>query len=120
VAIWQEAISLVQRGVASVEDVDAAISYGPGLRWALLGPFLNLHASGGAGGITHVLQHLGAAQRDWARDLGTYPETDDYIESIAKGVDAELQSYDFAEMLRQRDQLLIQLLEAKRDLSQIP
>ncbi|WP_052409436.1 3-hydroxyacyl-CoA dehydrogenase NAD-binding domain-containing protein [Paraburkholderia oxyphila] len=55
-----------------------------------------------------------------ARDLGMYPETDDYIESIASGVDAELQSYDFPEMLRQRDQLLIQLLEAKRNLSQIP
>ena len=120
VAIWQEAISLVQRGVVSVEDVDAAISYGPGLRWALLGPFLNLHASGGSGGITHVLQHLGAAQREWARDLGMYPETDDYIESIASGVEAELHSYDFSEMLRQRDQLLIQLLKAKRSLSQIP
>ncbi len=117
VAIWQEAISLVQRVVASVEDIDAAISYGPGLCWALLGPFLNLHASGGAGGITHVLQHLGAAQREWARDLGTYPETDDYIESIAKGVDTQPQSYDFPEMLRQRDQLLIQLLETKRNLS---
>lgn len=120
VAIWQEAISLVQRGVVSVEDVDAAISYGPGLRWALLGPFLNLHASGGSGGITHVLQHLGAAQREWAKDLGKYPDTDDYIESIASGVDAELQSYDFSEMLRQRDQALIELLEAKRNLSQIP
>lgn len=120
VALWQEAICLVQRGVASVEDVDAAISHGPGLRWALLGPFLNLHASGGPGGITHLLQHLGPAQRDWARDLGTYPETDDYIESIAKGVNAELQTYDFPEMLRQRDQLLIQLLAAKRNRSQIP
>ncbi|HWT38498.1 MAG TPA: 3-hydroxyacyl-CoA dehydrogenase NAD-binding domain-containing protein [Paraburkholderia sp.] len=120
VALWQEAISLVQRGVASVEAIDAAIAYGPGLRWALLGPFLNLHASGGSGGVTHLLQHLGPAQREWARDLGTYPENDDYIESIAKGVDAELAPYDFAEMLRQRDELLIRLLEAKRHLSQIP
>ncbi|HEX7936820.1 MAG TPA: 3-hydroxyacyl-CoA dehydrogenase NAD-binding domain-containing protein [Paraburkholderia sp.] len=120
VALWQEAISLVQRGVASVEAIDTAIAYGPGLRWALLGPFLNLHASGGAGGITHVLQHLGPAQREWARDLGTYPENDDYIESIAKGVDAELMPYEFAEMLRQRDQLLIDLLEAKRNQSQLP
>ncbi|MBN3751563.1 3-hydroxyacyl-CoA dehydrogenase [Paraburkholderia sp. Tr-20389] len=120
VALWQEAISLVQRGVASVEAIDAAIAYGPGLRWALLGPFLNLHASGGPGGVTHVLQHLGPAQREWAKDLGRYPENDDYIDSIAKGVDAELAPYDFTEMLCQRDQLLIELLEAKRNLSQIP
>ncbi|SAK90313.1 3-hydroxyacyl-CoA dehydrogenase [Caballeronia pedi] len=120
VALWQEAISLVQRGVASVEDIDTAIAWGPGLRWALLGPFLNLHASGGSGGITHVLRHLGPAQREWSRDLGTYPETDDYIESIASGVEKELQPHDFAEMLRQRDRLLIELMEAKRGLSQIP
>ncbi|EIM96305.1 3-hydroxyacyl-CoA dehydrogenase [Paraburkholderia hospita] len=120
VALWQEAICLVQRGIASVEAIDTAIAYGPGLRWALLGPFLNLHASGGSGGVRHVLQHLGPAQREWAKDLGTYPESDDYIETIAKGVDAELVPYEFAEVLRQRDELLIQLLEAKRSLSQIP
>ena len=120
VALWQEAISLVQRGIASVEAIDAAIAYGPGLRWALLGPFLNLHASGGPGGVKHVLQHLGPAQREWAKDLGTYPENDDYIETIAKGVDEELIPYEFTEMLRQRDELLIHLLEVKRNLSQIP
>src|SRR5439155_9378440 len=120
VALWQEAISLVQRGVASVEDIDTAISYGPGLRWALLGPFLNLHASGGPGGITHVLEHLGPAQREWTKDLASYPETDDYIEPIAEGVKNELKNFDFTEMLHQRDKLLVQLLAAKEKCSQIP
>ena len=120
VALWQEAFSLVERGVASVEDIDTAISYGPGLRWALLGPFLNLHASGGLGGITHTLQHLGPAQREWARDLGTYPETDDYIAPIAKGVEEELKGYDFAATLRQRDELLIKLIAAKKKAPEIP
>jgi len=120
VALWQEAISLVQKGVASVEDIDTAIAYGPGLRWALLGPFINLHASGGDGGITHLLQHLGASQREWARDLGKYPETDDYIQQIAQGVDAELEGRDFPGMLRQRDELLVQLIAAKTTKSQIP
>ena len=113
VALWQEAISLVQRGVASVEDIDTAVSYGPGLRWALLGPFINLHVSGGPGGITHLLQHLGPSQREWARDLGKYPETDDYIQHIAKGVESELEGRDFSAMLQQRDELLIQLIAAK-------
>jgi 3-hydroxyacyl-CoA dehydrogenase len=120
VALWQEAIALVQKGVASVEDIDTAIAYGPGLRWALLGPFLNLHASGGDGGIRHLLQHLGASQREWARDLGKYPETDDYIQQIAQGVDAELEGRDFPGMLRQRDELLVQLVAAKTTKSQIP
>lgn len=120
VALWQEAISLVQRGVASVEDIDTAISYGPGLRWAILGPFINLHASGGPGGITHLLQHLGPSQREWARDLGKYPETDDYIRHIAEGVEDELEDRDFPALLRQRDELLIQLIAAKTTKSQIP
>lgn len=119
VALWQEAISLVQRGVATVEDIDTAISHGPGLRWALLGPFANLHASGGPGGITHLLQHLGASQRAWARDLGKYPETDDYIQQIAQGVDAQLEGRDFPEMLRQRDELLVGLIAAKAAKSQL-
>lgn len=120
VALWREAISLVEEGVASVADIDTAIAHGPGLRWSLLGPFLNLHASGGAGGVSHVLEHLGPAQREWARDLGSYPETDDYIAPIAKGVDEELSGYEFAQTLEQRDELLINLILAKRAAEQLP
>jgi hypothetical protein len=69
-ALWREAFYLVEQGIASVEDVDTAIANGPGLRWALLGPFLNLHMSGGAGGIAHVLEHLGPPIESWWRDLG--------------------------------------------------
>jgi hypothetical protein len=63
---------------------------------------------------------LGTAQREWARDLGTYPETEDYIEPITRAVETKLQAHNFLEMIRQRDQLLIELLEAKRKLSKIP
>lgn len=58
-ALWQEAFHLVREGVADMADVDAAIAHGPGLRWALLGPFPNLHLSGREGGIRHMLEHLG-------------------------------------------------------------
>ena len=51
-ALWQEAYSLVERGIASVADIDTAISQGPGLRWAVLGPFANKHLSGGPGGLS--------------------------------------------------------------------
>lgn len=120
VALWREAFHLVQTGVASVTDIDTAIAHGPGLRWALLGPFLNLHASGGDGGITHVLEHIGPAQREWARTLGEYPETDDYIPVMAEGVEQELADHDWAETLRQRDELLLQLLAAKQTKPQLP
>ncbi|MET0887092.1 MAG: 3-hydroxyacyl-CoA dehydrogenase NAD-binding domain-containing protein [Mycetocola sp.] len=120
VALWREAFSLVEQGVVSVTDIDTVISQGPGLRWALLGPFLNLHASGGDGGITHMLEHIGPASREWARDLGEYPETDDYIGTMAAGVDAELDGYDFTETLRTRDRLLIDLIAAKKQAPQLP
>lgn len=120
VALWREAFHLVDEGVASVSDIDTAIAYGPGLRWALLGPFLNLHASGGEGGITHVLEHIGPAQREWARTLGEYPETDDYIPVMAQGVEEELAGRDWQETLRQRDDLLLELLAAKRARPEIP
>jgi carnitine 3-dehydrogenase len=120
IALWREAFSLVENGVASVADIDTAISNGPGLRWALMGPFLNLHASGGAGGITRVLEHLGPAQREWARDLGAYPEGEDYIGIMAAGVAAELDGYDFAETLRQRDEILLSILAAKEAADQLP
>src|SRR5271154_5118458 len=68
-ALWREAFYLVKQGIASVEDVDTAIAQGPGLRWALLGPFLNLHLSGGAGGVAHVLEHLGPPMESLWRDV---------------------------------------------------
>ena len=48
-------------GVATTEEVDAAIVYGPGLRWALMGPFLTLHLAGGEQGMRHMLAQFGPA-----------------------------------------------------------
>lgn len=62
-ALWREDFHPLERGVASIADIDAAIACGPGLRWGLLGPFLNLHLSGGAGGLRHVLETPRAADR---------------------------------------------------------
>ena len=39
-ALNREAHDLVNSGVATVEDVDKALSAGPGIRWAIYGPFL--------------------------------------------------------------------------------
>ncbi|MDO8768549.1 MAG: hypothetical protein Q7K57_07590 [Burkholderiaceae bacterium] len=63
---------------------------------------------------------MGPSQHEWARDLGKYPETDDYIQQIAQRLDAEPEGRDFPEMLRQRDELLIQLIAAKTTQSQTP
>ncbi|MEM3794019.1 MAG: 3-hydroxyacyl-CoA dehydrogenase NAD-binding domain-containing protein, partial [Candidatus Bathyarchaeia archaeon] len=50
-AILREAMDLVDRGIATIEDVDKAVRFGPGLRWALMGPFMIFHLAGGEGGL---------------------------------------------------------------------
>jgi carnitine 3-dehydrogenase len=112
-ALWQEAYSLVERGVATVADIDTAIANGPGLRWAVLGPFLNKHLSGGPGGITHDLEHLGPPTEKWWRDLGQVTLTPELVAKLVAGVDEELAGMDPAELVARRDVVLNALLAAK-------
>ncbi|MBW0090990.1 3-hydroxyacyl-CoA dehydrogenase [Pseudonocardia sp. KRD-184] len=112
-ALWREAYSLVDRGVASVADIDAAISHGPGLRWAVLGPFANQHLSGGPGGIAHVLEHLGPPTEAWWRDLGHPTMTPELERKIVEGVDEELAGVDPAALARYRDTVVRAVLAAK-------
>jgi len=119
-ALWQEAYSLVERGVVSVADIDAAIAWGPGLRWALLGPLLNQHLSGGAGGMAHTLAHLGPPAEAWMADLRRAHLTPELTDLLVRGVDEELAGVDLGELIQQRDDLLVALLEAKRDRRALP
>jgi 3-hydroxyacyl-CoA dehydrogenase len=112
-ALWQEAYSLVERGVATVADIDTAISHGPGLRWAVLGPFANQHLSGGPGGIAHVLEHLGPPTEAWWRDLGQVSLTPELVATLVAGVDDELAGVDPADLVARRDAVLNALLAAK-------
>ncbi|MEJ8281236.1 3-hydroxyacyl-CoA dehydrogenase NAD-binding domain-containing protein [Pseudonocardia spirodelae] len=112
-ALWQEAYSLVERGVATVADVDAAISHGPGLRWAVLGPFANQHLSGGPGGLAHVLAHLGPPTERWWRDLGEVTLTPALVDTLVDGVHDELGDLDGPALAARRDAVLAELLAAK-------
>lgn len=112
-ALWREAFHLVDQGVASVADIDAAIAHGPGLRWAVMGPFMNLHLSGGAGGIAHVLAHLGGPIEDWWKDLGAPTMTPELKQQVAEGVAAELGQRHTSELEAARDILLLNLIRAK-------
>lgn len=119
-ALWQEAYSLVERGVATVADIDTAIAYGPGLRWAVLGPFVNQHLSGGAGGLAHVLAHLGPPTEQWWRDLGRVHLTPELAETLVAGVDAELAGTDDRALVTARDTVLNALLAAKAAQPDLP
>jgi carnitine 3-dehydrogenase len=114
-ALWREAYSLVDRGVATVADIDAAIANGPGLRWALLGPFAVQHLSGGPGGIAHVLEHLGPPTEAWWRDMGDPSLTPELAAKVVAGVDAELDGTDQTELVTRRDAALRALLASKAE-----
>jgi len=113
-ALWREAFHLVEQGVASVADIDTAIAHGPGLRWAVMGPFMNLHLSGGAGGIAHVLAHLGGPIEDWWKDLGAPSMTAELKQQVAEGVAAELGERRTNDLEAARDTLLLDLIRAKK------
>jgi 3-hydroxyacyl-CoA dehydrogenase len=119
-ALWREAFYLVEQGVASVSDIDTAIAHGPGLRWALLGPFMNLHLSGGAGGLSHLLEHLGPPIETWWRDLGDVTLNPELNERFAQGVREELGETELAALTAQRDDILLTLLNLKSQANQLP
>jgi carnitine 3-dehydrogenase len=120
-ALWQEAFHLVAAGVASVADVDAAIAHGPGLRWSLLGPFLNLHLSGGEGGIGALFDKpLWQATEGMWRDLGSLSVDAELGKRVAAGVSQEIAARDPAELVRQRDEVLVKLLKLKSEGNALP
>lgn len=112
-ALWQEAIHLVMIDAISVEDLDTAISQGPGLRWALLGPFLNMHLSGGAGGLQHFLEHIGPPIESWWSDLGHVYLTPEIIAQLVAGTNDELAKRDLSLAIAERNDILVKLLALK-------
>jgi carnitine 3-dehydrogenase len=119
-ALWREAYSLVERGVATVADIDTAIAHGPGLRWALLGPLVNQHLSGGAGGMAHTLTHLGPPTQAWMDDLGDARLTPALISLLVDGVEDELRGVDQSRMVAARDEMLVTMLQLKRRHTALP
>ena len=119
-ALWREAFHLVDQGVATVRDIDVAISQGPGLRWALLGPFMNLHLSGGQGGIEHLLDHLGGPIEDWWKDLGDPSMTPELKRKVAEQMREVLATADEARFVPERDRLLLDVIAAKKESGQLP
>ncbi|WP_028659864.1 3-hydroxyacyl-CoA dehydrogenase NAD-binding domain-containing protein [Nocardioides insulae] len=114
-ALWREAYHLVEQGVVSVADIDTAIASGPGLRWALLGPFATQHVSGGPGGFAHVMAHLGPPMVEWWDDLGSPEFSEDLVSTLVAGVDEEMDGVDVPDLVARRDRALTALLDLKRD-----
>ncbi len=113
-ALWREAIDLVEKGVVGLEDIDKAVSAGPGIRWAILGPHLSYHLGGGKGGIDYYLSHLGPAMSARWNTLATWTSISPSAKrKIIQGIKQMKLTREMSveEILKMRDKKLAELLK---------
>ena len=111
-ARWREALHMVAPGEATVEEIDAAIVDGPGLRWAIMGPCLTFHLAGGEGGMAHMLDHFGPALLEpWTR-LEAPELTPDLRDRMVAGCEDEAGARSVADLIAERDDGLIRIMGA--------
>jgi 3-hydroxyacyl-CoA dehydrogenase len=113
-ALYREIVHLISEGVISVADADTAISWGPGLRWGIMGPSLLYHLGGGQGGIEHFFEQFTGPLTAWWHVLGTPELTPEARATNIKGVHEQVQSRSIQELAAQRDELLLGLLSLRR------
>ena len=109
-ALYREVVYLIEQDVLSVSDADAAVSWGPGLRWGVMGPNLLFHLAGGQNGIHHFMEQFTGPMSTWWKDLGNPEFTPEVKEKIVKGVLAEAGNRSIDELAGERDGLLLGLL----------
>ncbi len=113
-AIWREALHMVADGVASSDEIDDAIIYGPGLRWALMGPCLTFHLAGGDTGMKHMLEQFGPALKlPWTKLVA--PElTEELTGRMVEGTKAQAGTRSVKELEQLRDDCLIGIMRTLR------
>ncbi|MCP4318958.1 MAG: carnitine 3-dehydrogenase [Hyphomicrobiales bacterium] len=115
-AVWREALWLIRDDVATTQEIDDAIRYGFGLRWAQMGLFETCRVAGGEDGMKHFIAQFGPClQWPWTR-LTDVPElTDELVDKIADQSDAQSGALSIRELERLRDDNLVGLLRALKD-----
>lgn len=115
-AIWREAVLAVKNGLASVEDVDAAISQGPGLRYALMGQYMIFNLAGGKGGFQAMLDQFGPGMGKWWETMTENPElTPDLVAEMSAGVAEAAGARTIDDLEAERDLRLVALLKMLQD-----
>ena len=109
-ALWREAMDAVLTGLASVEDVDDAIKYGPGLRLSAMGPFELCHLAGGPAGFSNFLDHFGDALQYWMNDMRPVELTPEVRTKLKALVAEAIGEREFASVASERDTLLLPVL----------
>jgi 3-hydroxyacyl-CoA dehydrogenase len=112
-ALAREVYYLVAEGVVSAADVDTALSWGPGLRWGVMGNMLLNHLGGGQGGIDHFFQQFTGPMTAWWKVLGSPQLTPEVQKKLIDSVHAEVGSRSIDELAAERDEMLMGLIELR-------
>lgn len=121
--LFREAVELVRRGVCTVEDVDKATVFGPGIRWASIGMALTLEVNAVEGGLSATAANLEDSWNMWFDDMADwhkYPEG--WVELFQKGVREEMAHRDSdsgrtrEEIIAFRDDCLLEILKLHKKL----
>jgi carnitine 3-dehydrogenase len=113
-AIFREAIHMLESGVASAEDIDRAVTDGPGLRWALMGPLLTYRLAGGDRGMQGFWDMFAPMQDKLWRELGTSLPDEDLQKRVTTAVELAYANVSMEELARERDSRLRQMLTIRR------
>jgi 3-hydroxyacyl-CoA dehydrogenase len=112
-ALAREVYYLVAEGVVSAADVDTALSWGPGLRWGIMGNMMLNHLGGGPGGIEHFFQQFSGPMTAWWKTLGSPVLTPEVQKKLIDSVAAEVGSRTIGDLAAERDEVLLGLLELR-------
>ena len=119
-ALSREVYYLVAEGVVSAADADIALSWGPGLRWGVMGSLLLNHLGGGQGGIEHFFQQFAGPMTAWWKVLGQPVLTPELQKKLIDSVHAEVGSRTIDELEAERDEMLLGLIELRTKIENTP
>ena len=104
---------LVKDGIATTEEIDNAIRYGFGIRWAQMGLFETYRVAGGEAGMKHFMAQFGPClQWPWTKLMDVPEFTDELVDLIAGQSDAQSGAYSIRELERIRDNNLVSMMRA--------
>src|ERR1700754_123035 len=112
-ALYREMLYLIEQGVLSVDDTDVAVSYGPGLRWGVMGQSLQWHLGGGEGGIKHFMDHLMDPLQAMMNVLGTPNITPELKQTVVDGVMREAGALSVDQLAQEENKVLVGLLKLR-------
>ena len=112
-ALYREMLYLIEQGVLSVDDTDVAVSYGPGLRWGVMGQSLQWHLGGGEGGIKHFMDHLMDPLAGMMKVLGTPNITPHLKQTVIDGVLHEAAGRSVNQLAKKENEVIIGLLRLR-------